>query len=84
MRLMIALIAGVTLVSVASTYFEVLAHKHILRQDLKRRSVQKDRSLLPEMETVLAGGQSVEIAAEAERLRSPGGVAWSRCLQPEG
>ncbi len=38
LRLILALIAGVTLVSVASTYFEVLAHKHVLRQELERRS----------------------------------------------
>ena len=38
LRLILALIAGVTLVSVASTYFEVLAHKHVLREELERRS----------------------------------------------
>ena len=37
MRLILALIVGVTLVSVGSTYFEVLAHKHMLRRDLERR-----------------------------------------------
>ncbi len=31
-RLILALIAGVTLVSLASTYFDVLAHRHILRE----------------------------------------------------
>ncbi len=30
MRLILALIAGITLVSVGSTYFDVLAHKHVL------------------------------------------------------
>jgi len=30
-RLILALIAAVTIVSVASTFFEVLAHKHTLR-----------------------------------------------------
>ena len=38
LRLILALIAGVTLLSVASTYFEVLEHKHILRQELEWRS----------------------------------------------
>jgi trehalose 6-phosphate synthase len=37
-RLILALIAGVTLISVASTYFEVLAHKHLLRVELERRT----------------------------------------------
>ena len=35
-RLILALIAGITLVSLASTYFEVLAQKHVLRRELVR------------------------------------------------
>lgn len=38
LRLILALVACVTAVSIASTYFEVLAHKHFLREDLLRRS----------------------------------------------
>ena len=38
LRLILALIVGVTLVSVAFTYFDVLAHRHILRQELERRA----------------------------------------------
>ena len=37
-RLILALIAGITVVSLASTYFEVLAHKHVLRRELERRT----------------------------------------------
>ena len=70
MRLILALIAGVTLVSVASTYFEVLAHRHILRQDLERRTSQKVTSLAPEVELALAGGPISKLASEAARLRS--------------
>ena len=44
MRLILALIVGVTLVSVGSTYFEVLAHKHMLRRDLERRSAEIGRA----------------------------------------
>lgn len=40
MRLILALVVGVTLVSVASTYFEVLAHKHVLRQRLEERTIR--------------------------------------------
>ena len=36
LRLILALVIGVTLVSVASTYIEVLAHKHLLRLELKK------------------------------------------------
>jgi len=32
-RLILALIFGITLVSVASTYIEVLEHKHVLRRN---------------------------------------------------
>lgn len=69
MRLILALIVGVTLVSVASTYYEVLAHRHILRRDLERRTAQQGTSLLPEMERAMGKGQGPEIGAEAERLR---------------
>jgi trehalose 6-phosphate synthase len=46
LRLILALIAGVTLVSVASTYFEVLAHKHALRKELEQRSTWMGPSIL--------------------------------------
>ena len=45
LRLIIALILGVTLVSLASTYFEVLAHKHVLRGELARRTIWIGNSL---------------------------------------
>jgi trehalose 6-phosphate synthase len=38
MRLIVALALGITLVSVASTYFDVLSHKLVLRRELERRS----------------------------------------------
>src|SRR5258708_37045188 len=70
MRLIIALIAGVTLVSVASTFFEVLAHKHMLRQDLERRTAQQAASLLPEVEQAFAGGPLSKLSSEGARLRT--------------
>ena len=70
MRLILALVLGITLVSVASTYFEVLAHKHLLRQELARRTAWQSKSLQSEIEKSLAGGQTAEITAEAARLRS--------------
>lgn len=69
-RLILALIAGVTLVSVASTYFEVLAHKHALRRELERRTSWLGASLTPEIEQALAGGRTAEIGVLAEELRS--------------
>jgi trehalose 6-phosphate synthase len=70
MRLILALVAGITLISVASTYFEVLTHKHALRLELERRTALLSKSMQLEMETVVAGGQPGEIAADAARLRS--------------
>ena len=70
MRLILALVVGITLVSVASTYFEVLAHKHILRRELERRTAWLSKSLQSEMEKPVASGQTAEIAAAAARLRS--------------
>jgi len=49
MRLILALVVGITLVSVASTYFEVLAHKHALRLELVRRTAWLSKSLQSEM-----------------------------------
>lgn len=70
MRLILALIVGITLVSVTFTYFEVLAHKHVLRRDLERRSAQQGESLLPELRPLVAEGQGAQIAQQAERLRT--------------
>jgi trehalose 6-phosphate synthase len=38
LRLVAALLLGITVISVASTYFDVLAHRHTLRSDLARRT----------------------------------------------
>lgn len=70
MRLILALVVGITLVSVASTYFEVLAHKLALRHELERRTAWLSTSLQAEMEKVMAAGQTAEIVAEAAQLRS--------------
>jgi trehalose 6-phosphate synthase len=70
LRLILVLIAGVTLVSVASTYFEVLAHKHMLRRDLERRTAWLAATLQPDMEQVASKGRIAEISARAEQLRS--------------
>ena len=68
-RLILALIAGITIVSVASTYFEVLAHKHVLRRDLVRRTIGNGNRLQPGIEHALAAGAVPAIAAPAAELR---------------
>jgi len=69
-RLILALAVGITLVSVASTYLEVLAHKHVLRQELQRRTAWQSKSLQAEMEKYLAVGQAAGTVAETARLRA--------------
>jgi trehalose-6-phosphate synthase len=69
-RLIFALIAGITIVSVASTFFEVVAHKHTLRRELERRTVWLGTSLYPELEQAVSRGSNAQIAADAERLRA--------------
>jgi alpha,alpha-trehalose-phosphate synthase [UDP-forming] len=56
LRLILALIAGVTIVSVASTYFEVLEHKHVLRQELQWRSTWIGNSLRLQIRQALIQG----------------------------
>ncbi len=68
LRLILALILGVTLVSIASTYFDVLAHKHAMRQDLVRRTALLGASLQPEIESAVAGNRVDGIAATVARL----------------
>lgn len=69
LRLILVLVACVTLVSVASTYFEVLAHKHFLREDLERRTkgIVGVIGLQPYLEQTLAAGNGAAL---------PGALAW--------
>ena len=71
-RLILALIAGITVVSLASTYFEVLAHKHVLRRELARRTIWIGDYLQPGMELALGSGKTPEIGVQAGMLRSQG------------
>src|ERR1700758_1303290 len=71
-RLMLTLIAGITVVSLASTYFEVLAHKHLLRVELARRTVWIANTLQPGIEQALASGKTPDIALQADLLRKQG------------
>ncbi len=57
-RLILALIASVTLVSLASTYFDVLAHRHVLREDLERRTKWMGISIQPDVLSALRTGDA--------------------------
>jgi alpha,alpha-trehalose-phosphate synthase [UDP-forming] len=71
-RLILALIAGITVVSLASTYFEVLAHKHVLRSELIRRTIWIGNSLQPAIEQSLTAGRVPDIAVPGSMLRGQG------------
>ena len=66
-RLILALIAGITAVSLASTYFEVLAHKHVLRRELSRHTIAT--AALTNIPKLMP--QIVQMEAKAS-LRGPG------------
>lgn len=84
LRLILALIAGVTLVSVASTYFEVLAHKHILRQELEWRSGWMGASLRPQMEQALGQGNLTGLPALVADAKNNTGALGIGIYDPQG
>jgi alpha,alpha-trehalose-phosphate synthase [UDP-forming] len=73
-RLILALIASVTLVSVASTYFDVLAHRHILREDLERRTKWMGLSIEPNVQGALMQGDPSILPGLVDRLKSGTGA----------
>ncbi len=84
MRLILALIAGITVISVASTYFEVLARKHTLRQELERRTAWLGTSLQPGLERAVAAGDVAEVARQAELLHAGGQALGMAVVDLEG
>ncbi|MDE3150264.1 MAG: trehalose-6-phosphate synthase [Acidobacteriota bacterium] len=73
-RLILALITSVTLVSLASTYFEVLAHKHVLREELERRTKWMGVSVQPGLEQALVAGDLSVLPAVVERSKASTGA----------
>jgi trehalose-6-phosphate synthase len=69
LRLVAALFLGITLISVASTYFDVLAHRHILRSDLERRTQWFAAGLQPQIERQLILGEEVDWPEMLRALR---------------
>jgi alpha,alpha-trehalose-phosphate synthase [UDP-forming] len=74
LRLILALIASVTIVSVASTYFDVLAHRHALRQELENRTRWMGVSIEPAVEGALAAGDPSGLARAAQLLKAGTGA----------
>jgi alpha,alpha-trehalose-phosphate synthase [UDP-forming] len=73
-RLILALIASVTLVSVASTYFEVLAHRHVLREDLERRTKWMGISIQPDVQGALRAGDPSALHGLTQLLKAGTGA----------
>ncbi|HZB88863.1 MAG TPA: trehalose-6-phosphate synthase [Terracidiphilus sp.] len=84
LRLILALVASVTVVSIASTYFEVLAHKHFLREDLVLRSKWIGVSLQPSIEQSLATGFADALPDFLEVARSKTGVEALAIFDAQG
>jgi alpha,alpha-trehalose-phosphate synthase [UDP-forming] len=84
LRLILALIAGVTLVSIASTYFEVLTHKHALRQELERRSLWMGAAIQPEITRALAAGDLQGLPQLTDQSRGQIGALGVGVYDPEG
>jgi alpha,alpha-trehalose-phosphate synthase [UDP-forming] len=73
-RLIVALIASVTLVSLAFTYFDVLAHRHRLREDLERRTKWMGMSVEPDVRRALAAGNLAGLPGLAKLLKEGTGA----------
>ncbi len=74
MRLILALIASVILVSAASTYFDVLAHRHVLREDLERRTKWMGMSIEPDVRGALATGDPSALPGLTQLLKNGTGT----------
>lgn len=69
LRLVAALLVGITLISVGSTYFDVLAHKHSLRSDLARRTQWFGAGVQPQIEQQMAFGETDALPQFLQHLR---------------
>lgn len=69
-RLILALIAGVTVISVASTYFDVLAHRHVLRQQLDRQTTWMAQSIVPGVQGAVASGNLAALPNLTQQLKN--------------
>jgi trehalose 6-phosphate synthase len=70
LRLIVALILGVTLVSLASSWYEVQAEKDALRRDLERKADTFGESLAGNAESFLQGGDRPGLEQMAQRFNN--------------
>ena len=74
MRLILALIASVTLVSLASTYFDALARRHSLREDLERRTTWMGATIEPDVSNAFSAGDLSSLPGLVELLKNGTGA----------
>ena len=84
LRLILALIASVTLVSAASTYFDVLAHRHVLRQELENRTKWMGSTIEPGVRDVLETGDATAVPGVVTLLRSGTGALGVAVYDADG
>jgi alpha,alpha-trehalose-phosphate synthase [UDP-forming] len=70
LRLIVALIVGVTLVSLASSWYEVQAEKDALRRDLERKAETFGESLAGNAESFLQGGDRPGLERMVQRFNN--------------
>jgi alpha,alpha-trehalose-phosphate synthase [UDP-forming] len=83
-RLILALIASVTLVSLSSTYFEVLAHRHAMRQDLERRTNWMGKTIEPDVRSALVTGNLSALPGLAQLLKNGTGALGLAIYDAQG
>ena len=84
LRLILVLVASMTVVSVASTYFEVLTHKLFLRQELTRRTRWMGQALQPDIERTIATNNLTALPDMVEQARSRDGVLGIEIFDAQG
>ena len=70
LRLIVALIVGVTLVSLASSWYEVQAEKEALRRDLERKAEIFGESLAGNAESLLQSGDRPGLERMVQRFNN--------------
>jgi len=84
LRLLAALLVGITLISVGSTYFDVLSHKHTLRSDLTRKVQWFGAGLQPQIEEQISRGSADALPGLLQRLRQYQDQPGLAVFSPEG
>jgi alpha,alpha-trehalose-phosphate synthase [UDP-forming] len=84
LRLIVALIVGVTLVSLASSWYEVRAYKDALRSDLERKAETLGESLASSAELFLDTGDRPGLEQMVQRFSNRDHLIGIGVYQPDG